>query len=190
MPSVSTPSYPSISLPVKLLPPPAARTPETVMPQIAAWPHWYEIRRIAFKEYEMDPATFNRLLPEYQRFLGLVMLGHNTLGMFSLEVDQIWPSHVLSSHLWAQFCLEYHGKMINHVPQVPLHDGDKVEICTVCKSCTNCSGGGQGGGGGESASVHSRGTAQAFSDAYFQAFSVYPPRAVWKLDEAEGCASY
>lgn len=183
MPSVSTPSYPSVTLPVTLLPPLPERTPETVMQHVEAWPHWYEIRRIALKEYGMDAEKFEGLLPEYQRFLGLILLGHGPLGMFSFDVDKIWHSHVLASHLWAQFCLEYHGTMINHVPQVPLPDGEEAAICTTCRSCTNCSGGGQGGGSG------SRGTAQAFSNAYAQAFGVRPSPIIWNLDEAEGCAT-
>jgi hypothetical protein len=71
--------------------------------------------------------------------------------------------------------------MINHVPQVPLPvDGTKAARCTTCRSCSGCSGGGQGGGGG--------GTAQAFSDAYVEAFGVQPS-PIWDLDEAEGGAT-
>lgn len=186
MPSVSTPAYPSVTLPVTFLPPLPERTPETVMPCIQAWPHWYEIKRITIKEYGMEQEKFDVLLPEYQCFLGLIMLGHGPLGMFSIDVDKIWHSHVLASHLWAQFCLEYHGRMINHVPQVPLPEGREAEICTTCKSCTGCSGGGQGGGSGSD----ERGTAQEFSDAYVQAFGVQPPTEIWNLSEAEGCATY
>ena len=188
MPSVSTPLYPSITLPITLLPPLNERTPEAIMPLIEAWPHWHEIKRVALKEYQMESSRFDTLLPEYQRFLGLFMLGYSPLGMFSFDVDQIWHSHVLASHLWAQFCLEYHGKMINHVPQVPLHNGERTEICTTCRSCTNCSSGGQGGGGGDDEGLR-RGTAQEFVAVYSQAFGVCPPPTVWSLGAAEGCAT-
>lgn len=196
MPSVSTPSYPAVILPVTLLPPLSERTPETVMRQISIWSHWYEIQRIAFKEYGMESEKFGALLPEYQRFLGLIMLGHASLGMFSFEIDKIWHSHILASHLWARFCMEYHGRMINHVPQVSLPDESKVAICTTCRSCTNCSGGGQGGGGGgddggkgDKGISGSRETAQEFATAYFQAFGMQPP-SCWDLSEPEGCATY
>jgi hypothetical protein len=120
------------------------------------------------------------------------MLGHGPLGMFSFAVDQLWHSHVLASHLWAQFCLEYHGQMINHVPQVPVPSEMEAVICTTCQSCRNCSGGGQGceEQGANGFGLHgSRGTAQEFSTAYFQAFGIQPSPVIWSLNEAEGCAT-
>jgi len=87
---------------------------------------------------------FDALLPEYQRYLGLIMLGHTPLGMFSFAVDKMWHSLVLCSHLWADCCLRLHGSPINHVAQVPLPGEDEVQMCTTCRSCRNCSGGGQG----------------------------------------------
>jgi len=188
MPSVSTPAYPSVTLSVTLLPPLVERTPEIVMQQIEAWPHWYEIKRIALKEYGMEPEKFDTLLPEYQRFLGLIMLGHRSLGMFSFDVDKVWHSHVLASHLWAQFCMDYHGRMINHVPQVPLPENEMPAICIACTSCRNCNAKCKSEDDVELKEKPRGESAKDFATAYLAAFH-QPPPAIWDLKEAEGCAT-
>lgn len=184
MASVSTPESPVIVVnSTPALPPVVERTPAMVMSAIESWPYWLDIKRVAHKEYGMEPEKFDALLPEYQKYLGLIMLGHTPLGMFSFDIDKIWHSHVLCTHLWSHFCLSLHGRPISHVAQVPV-PGEEDQLClTICKSCSNCSGGGQGGGSG---SV--RGTAQEFADAYLKAFGTQPP-AVWDLSEPEGCAA-
>jgi hypothetical protein len=184
MPSVATPAYVvKIENLTPALPPVPERTSAMVMSALQSWEYWLDIKRVALKEYGIEPEKFDALLPEYQRYLALIMLGHTPLGMFSFAVDKIWHSHVLCSHLWADLTLRLHGSPINHVAQVPVPGEDQAAICTTCRSCTNCSGGGQGGGSG----LH--GTAQAFSAAYCQAFGAQPP-AIWDLSEPEGCASY
>jgi len=186
MASVATPDSPVVIVnPTPALPPVPERTPAMVMSAIESWPYWLDIKRVAHKEYSIEPEKFDALLPEYQRYLALIMLGHTPLGMFSFAVDKIWHSHVLCSHLWADCCLRLHGRPISHVAQVPV-PGEMEEgmtCLTICKSCVNCSGGGQGGGGGL------RGTAQEFAAAYVQAFGVQPSPLIWDLSEAEGCAA-
>src|SRR5205823_9869631 len=86
--------------------------------------------------YSIEVEHYKALLPEYQRFLALIILGHRGLGMFSADVDKVWHSHILSTHLYYDFCIEFHGEFIHHVPQlVPKSDGK----CSVCKSCKDCS---------------------------------------------------
>jgi hypothetical protein len=184
MASVATPEYPVVILnPTPSLPPVPERTTAMVMSAIQAWEYWIDIKRVALKEYGMQPEKFDALLPEYQRYLALIMLGYTPLGMFSFDVDKIWHSHVLCSHLWADFCLRLHGRMINHVAQVPEGPYESGAICTTCRSCRNCSGGGQG-----CDHATPSGTAQDFISAYAQAFGV-KPSAIWDLSEAEGCAA-
>lgn len=66
---------------------------------IQGWEHWNVIQLGAEKEYGMPEPTFEKLLPEYQKFMGLVALGHRGLGMFSSEVDKIWHVHILNNPL-------------------------------------------------------------------------------------------
>lgn len=191
MSSVATPDSPVVIVnPAPAPPPVAERTPAMVMSAIESWEYWLDIKRVAHKEYGMKPEKFDALLPEYQRYLALIMLGHTPLGMFSFDIDKVWHSHVLCSHLWADFCLRLHGRPINHVAQVPIPGEDLEQMCTTCRSCRNCSGGGQGceghtpllGGGGG-------GTAQEFAAAYAQVFGVQLLASIWDLSEPEGCAA-
>lgn len=185
MASVATPDYVvEIVNQHPALPPVAERTPTMAMSAIESWPYWVDVKRVALKEYGMAPEKFDVLLPEYQRYLGLILLGYSPLGMFSFDVDKLWHSHILCTHLWADFCLRLHGRPINHVAQVPVPDGEEAAICTTCRSCVNCSGGGQG----PCDAVTGASTAHDFASAYFETFGAHPP-AVWSLSEADGCAS-
>ncbi|HXR66819.1 MAG TPA: hypothetical protein VN729_12880 [Ktedonobacteraceae bacterium] len=185
MASVSTPDSPVVIVnPTPTLPSVSERTPAMVMSALESWPYWLDIKRVARKEYGMEPEKFDALLPEYQRYLALIMLGYTPLGMFSFAVDKIWHSHVLCSHLWADCCLQLHGSPINHVAQVPVPGENHEQMCTTCRSCRNCSGGGQG-----CDNAVPGGTAQEFAAAYFKAFGVQPSAFVWDLDEPEGCAA-
>jgi hypothetical protein len=192
MPSVATPEYPIVLVnPTPTLPFIEERTATQVMQTIQAWPNWLDIKRVAYKEYGTNPTLFDQLLPEYQRFLGLIFLGYAPLGMFSRPVDEIWHSHVLCTHLYLDFCLRLHGRLINHVAQVPVPNQESTAaICTTCRSCTNCSGGGQGGGGKRNELLGEQpGTTRQFLSAYIEAYGTPPPTTIWHLWEAEGCAT-
>lgn len=191
MPSIQTPAYPPVEHASPFLPPVSERTPEVVWKAVSHWPYWGEIQQVAQKEYGISPESFVQLLPEYQRFLTIILLGYQSVGMFSGEVDKLWHSHVLSTHLYLSFSLTLHGRYINHVPQVPCpHDEQKGgSICQKCQSCVNCS-----IRCGECKSVvHGSPnlratTAEQFAEAYRTVFKV-PPSAIWNLAVAEGCAT-
>ncbi len=94
----------------------------------------------AEKEYGMSEPTFEKLLPEYQKFMGLVALGHRGLGMFSSEVDKIWHAHILNTALYEQFCNMICGRIIHHAPNLYGHkttyqaeEADCIEPGPSCK---------------------------------------------------------
>ncbi len=186
MASVVTPIAPITigTNPRPSLPTTEKRTPEMVLSAIQSWEYWSEIESVVGKEYQMPKEEFATFLPEYQKFLGLIFLGHSPIGMFSRKIDEIWHSHVLSMHLYNHFCLGMHGEMIYHVPQVPKYDAGA--ICTTCKSCTDCSGGGQGGGkGSHNAYPYDSNSGEAFFLSYTKAYGPVP-RHIWNLPLAEG----
>lgn len=187
MASVATPEYVvEILNPTPALPPVAERTPAMVASAIESWPYWSDIKAVALKEYGIASEQFDALLPEYRRYLGLIMLGYSPLGMFSFDVDKVWHSHVLCTHLWADFCLRLHGNLINHVAQVPTDD-EKAAICIACTSCRNCNA--KCKKDSEQGFIRGPGgTVQEFAAAYLKEFGERPP-AVWNLKEADGCAA-
>ena len=94
---------------------------QRVLFALQQWKYWDEIQVGAEKEYAMPKERFKMLLPEYCRFMGLIVLGYRGLGMFSNEIDTIWHAHILNTLRYEQFCTTFMGKMIHHVPN--LHKG-------------------------------------------------------------------
>jgi hypothetical protein len=82
---------------------------------IQSWGHWHEIQLCAQKEYGMSAEEFYRLLPEYQRFIAL-SAGYQGVGMLSAEVDKLWHAHILNTKRYYDFCQQYLGRIIHHLP--------------------------------------------------------------------------
>ena len=79
------------------------------------WEHWHEIQLCAQKEYAMSAEEFYRLLPEYQRFIALTA-GYEGIGMLSAEVDKLWHAHILNTKRYYDFCQQYLGRIVHHLP--------------------------------------------------------------------------
>ena len=82
---------------------------------IQRWEHWHEIQLCARKEYGMSAKEFYRLLPEYQRFIALTA-GYEGIGMLSAEVDKLWHAHILNTKRYYDFCQQYLGRIVHHLP--------------------------------------------------------------------------
>jgi hypothetical protein len=63
----------------------------------------------------MSAAGFYRLLPEYQRFIALTA-GYEGIGMLSAEVDKLWHAHILNTKRYYDFCQQYLGRIVHHLP--------------------------------------------------------------------------
>jgi hypothetical protein len=66
----------------------------------------------------MTAEQYAEALPEYQRFLTLIVLAtYPGLGMFSRAIDTVWHSHILSTHRYQDFSDRYfQGHIIHHLP--------------------------------------------------------------------------
>ncbi len=188
--SIQSPTYPPFENLNASLPALPVRSTELVWQAVCMWPYWGEIQKVAQKEYGISENSFDQLLPEYQKFLTIIMMGYQGVGMFSAEVDKVWHSHILSTHLYLLFCLELHGRFINHIPQVPCPHDEGGSICQKCQSCVHCSircKKCESVVDGSSTLVAT--TAEQFAYAYKTVFNVLPP-AIWELGvPAEGCAT-
>jgi hypothetical protein len=87
----------------------------SVFSAIQRWRHWYEIQLCAQKEYTMPAKEFYRLLPEYQRFIALTA-GYEGIGMLSAQVDKLWHAHILNTKRYYDFCQQYLGRLVHHLP--------------------------------------------------------------------------
>ena len=102
------------------------------------WPHWGEIARGAQKE-GMTEEAFSQALPEFQRFMALVS-GYPGLGMLSEQVDQVWHALILNTVRYREFCQEFIGRFVDHLPcsSYELYGISETSICkTPPSSCTD-----------------------------------------------------
>jgi hypothetical protein len=149
---------------------------QTMLHRIEQWPHWQYIGDVAKKEYRLSAERFSELLPEYQKFMCLMLLGVKGLGMFNADIDNIWHAHILATLRYQEFYEQYnHGQMIHHLPQLKAKSNN---ICTVCKSCKDCS------------TPHlvpheSSDDPMYFAQAYIQAFG-HAPTHHWNLSRFPG----
>lgn len=173
-----------MAMAVTQLPPQEVKDASAVLAPIQAWEHWNTIKLVAQKEYGMSPEEFDRYLPEYQRFLGLIRAGYAHMGMFSENVDKIWHSHVLHTTLYIPFSELLFGRIIHHVPNLEGGKQDCVspdpcasKCLSICKtpppSCT---------------SEHHPGTVGAFIEAYTSLYGE-PPSSCWNLPVADGTSN-
>lgn len=163
---------------------------------IQGWTHWNEIQLGAEKEYGMSKAEFERLLPEYQKFMGLIALGYSGLGMFSSEVDKIWHTHILNTVLYEQFCLTICGRMIHHVPNLEKITAYNISDCLEpgpsCKepdpdpSCVEPAPSPSCAEAGTNPSNQAY-TAEYFRKAYTSIYGQIPC-AIWRLTMCDGTA--
>ncbi len=92
------------------------QTVDAILFKIQQWDGWIAIQKGAAKEYSMPEQEFYLILPEYQKFMGLLALGYRGIGMWSQKVDVIWHAHILNTQRYENFCRTIIGEMVHHVP--------------------------------------------------------------------------
>lgn len=92
------------------------QTVDAVLFKIQQWDGWSAIQKGAAKEYDMPEQDFYFILPEYQKFMGLIALGYRGIGMWSQKVDLVWHAHILNTQRYENFCRTIIGEMVHHVP--------------------------------------------------------------------------
>ena len=116
-----------------------AHKAEDALETIQQWKHWNTIQKVAVKEYGITESEFEVALLEYQKFMGLILLGHRELGMFSREVDIVWHSHILHTQLYEAFSTHFFGRMIQHIPNLDLQlETENDSICSNIPCNSKC----------------------------------------------------
>jgi len=151
--------------------------PSDSLTAIQNWEYWDEIQIGTEIEYSMTREEFEKVLPEYQKFMALIVQGYTELGMFSSSVDKIWHAHILNTVLYEQFCTQIYGKMIHHVPNTR-RSLEHPEICTK-PGKSNC-----GHPEHPNDRIDPATIARSFRDAYRAAYGQYPGD-VWNLPEVD-----
>jgi hypothetical protein len=111
-----------------------------LLEKMQQWEGWSDIQKVAYKEYGMSAETFEKALPEYQKFLALLTC-HAGLDMTSEVVDKIWHAHVLHTSLYGPFCDTFFGRFIHHIPNLESQGVDcqtNPPICSNIPCATQC----------------------------------------------------
>jgi hypothetical protein len=76
---------------------------------------WFVRERIArdgsIAEHRIEPAV-----TEFKRYMALIALGYEDLGMHSKDVDEVWHSFILFTREYSEFCKSGCGQMVHHRP--------------------------------------------------------------------------
>jgi len=76
---------------------------------------WFVIERLVDKG-SLTPQRIDQAVFEFRRYVALVALGYDNLGMHSQEVDEVWHAFILFTREYDQFCNFTCGHMIHHAP--------------------------------------------------------------------------
>jgi hypothetical protein len=80
---------------------------------------WFVIERLVDKG-SLAPNRIDQAVFEFRRYVALVALGYDNLGMHSQEVDEVWHAFILFTREYDQFCNLTCGHMIHHTPNTSL----------------------------------------------------------------------
>ena len=76
---------------------------------------WFIIERVRSKGILAEHLT-DQAVTEFKKYMALVALGYEELGMHSSEVDEIWHNFILFTREYSEFCEKACGHMIHHRP--------------------------------------------------------------------------
>jgi hypothetical protein len=76
---------------------------------------WFVTERLADKGI-VSPHLIDQAVWEFRRYIALVSLGYDDLGMHSSVVDEVWHAFILFTREYGEFCHRTCGRMIHHTP--------------------------------------------------------------------------
>jgi len=180
------------------------QTVDTILFRIQQWDGWIAIQKGVAKEYSMPEREFYLILPEYQKFMGLLALGYRGIGMWSQKVDVIWHAHILNTQRYENFCRTIIGEMVHHVPCCDMQRIEPGLSCGEPEPEPSCAEPDPGPSyrepdpgpscKGEDLSSRPIGdrqrasTAIIFSKLYMQVYCQVPPPEIWDFTGADGRA--
>ena len=76
---------------------------------------WFISERVRSKRILSEDLA-DQAVTEFKKYMALVALGYDKLGMHSSAVDEIWHNFILFTREYAEFCHQVCGQMIHHRP--------------------------------------------------------------------------
>ncbi|MBI2572473.1 hypothetical protein HYV86_01325 [Candidatus Woesearchaeota archaeon] len=66
----------------------------------------------------------NLLFIEFKKYVALLTISQQSLGMVSTKVDNVWHEFILFTREYMKFCDQFYGKYIHHQPYTSSNKGD------------------------------------------------------------------
>ena len=87
-----------------------------VVRAIEAYDLWFVVERLTDKKI-LRPQQLDTAIKEFKKFMALIALGHRDISMTSPEVDEVWHNFILFTYEYANFCSDFIGEFVHHVPR-------------------------------------------------------------------------
>ena len=101
---------------------------------------WFISERVRSKGILSEPVA-DQAVTEFKKYMALVALGYEELGMHSSEVDEIWHNFILFTREYAEFCNRVCGHMIHHRPNTSLRpELPRISVSAFKDAYTTCFG--------------------------------------------------
>jgi hypothetical protein len=78
-----------------------------------------QVREKLLMEGKVPAPDVDAAITEFRKYLTLIALGHQGLGMISKDVDEVWHTFILFTRDYADCCKEVFGSYLHHQPGVP-----------------------------------------------------------------------
>jgi hypothetical protein len=76
---------------------------------------WFVIERITEKG-TVPSHLIDQAITEFRKYIALIAMGYENLGMHSPEIDEVWHGFILFTRRYSEFCNSVCGRMIHHTP--------------------------------------------------------------------------
>jgi hypothetical protein len=77
---------------------------------------WFVVERLT-NNGNVAPHRIAQAVLEFKRYIALVTLGYDDLGMHSQEIDEVWHAFILFTREYIEFCQRVNGHIIHHNPK-------------------------------------------------------------------------
>lgn len=86
--------------------------------KIAAYP-FLQVREKILMEESISRCLVDSAIEEFRKYLSLIAVGNDGMGMISRDVDEVWHTFILFTADYAEFCADVFGHFIHHQPGTP-----------------------------------------------------------------------
>ena len=76
---------------------------------------WFVVERLVDKQ-TVAPHLIDLAVLEFRKYMALVAMGYDNLGMHSQEIDEVWHAFILFTREYSEFCNRTCGRMVHHIP--------------------------------------------------------------------------